>query len=209
MLPLPLPLSCMWHVAVDTRNYCHRAWLFGSQYSVSSFQFLVSAVHWLAWALSFQFSVFNFLFIVSAFRGSGSLFVISESDKLHLYIIFHHLPCSCSRVLYNSQMKYFPNAIHFCANCFHCLSFWVPLRRSFAYSVGSPLASVWAFHLAKSYLKLVKRRQTEITHFGNWKPAKRQCNQNKFRPNYCVRPRILFDLVYTIWGFAKGDGCWK
>jgi len=75
-LLLLLLLRCMWHVAVDTRNYCHWAWLFG--FSVSGFSCLFAGFS----TFSFQFSTFLF----------QSPFVIFENSKLHFYTIFYHLP---------------------------------------------------------------------------------------------------------------------
>jgi len=164
MLQLLL-LRCMWHVAVDTRNYCHWAWL---GFSVSGFSCLFAGFS----AFSFQFSTFLFSRRLSSLKTVNCIFIQFSIICLG----------SCSSGLCNFQMKYFPNAIHFCANCFPRLGF-LCLRPLSAYFVF-PLASVWPFHLAKSYLKLVKRRQTEITQLGNCRTCEMASHHIRFLLNY-------------------------
>lgn len=150
----------------------------------------------------FQFPAFRFPSPVCTLEGR-----VCHFSKLQIAFLYNFpsFALAVRRPLCNFQIKYFPNAIHFCANCFLCLPLTCLLPRLLAFlllALGFLLASVWAFHLAKSYLKLVKHRQTEITHFGNWKSAERQKQSRRL-------PTELFFICQRWWFFLdifKGDG---
>jgi len=181
--------SCCCCVACGMLQLTHETIAIGLGFL--GFQFLVLAVC----LLVFQLSAFNFLLSFSSRR-------LSSLKTVNCIFIQFSIIClgSCSSGLCNFQMKYFPNAIHFCANCFPRLGF-LCLRPLSAYFV-LPLASVWPFHLAKSYLKLVKRRQTEITQLGNCRTCEMASHHIRFPLNYWAK-NVLRDTVCLCFSFRQ------